>query len=198
MEVYIAEQTMLFLKACLVGFCLGAVYDGFRIMRIGVSLGKTAVFIEDMLFWLICSAVTVMFIMSANSGTVRGFVLVGEGLGAAVYFFTLSVPVMGCAKAIIKGVKAVLKLLYKIFIAPFVRLFKFLGKKTALAGKKMGLQRKKVENNARFALKRNRLLLYNLIYKHNSDMTDKKANMQRSERYEKKRRNKKTKNTSGA
>lgn len=122
MEIYIRDQLTAFLYAIVVGAALGALYDVFRVGRMVLGLrpggaetphvrlplvgdvvrdGKhggffaaAAVFVGDILFFAIATAVYLVFVFHASSGYNRWFLTVGAIGGFAAYFFTLGKLVM--------------------------------------------------------------------------------------------------------
>ena len=84
----IADQTRLFLLALGLGFLLGIVYDLFRVVRMAFTMRRAGVFIQDVLFFLTCAAVTFVFLLAVNQGEIRGFIIAGEGLGFLIYYFS--------------------------------------------------------------------------------------------------------------
>ena len=163
MKIEVAQQTMLFLQSCLLGIVLGFVYDIFRILRLALKSGVVVIFIEDILFWSMSAVVTFLFMLTENSGQLRVFVLLGECIGAVVYYLTVGALIMKISKAIIEAVKKLLHILYRIFIYPFVRLGGAICRRVAKIYKKTRINNKKVQNNVKFSLKHHHILLYNLM-----------------------------------
>ena len=163
--IEVNTQTVVFLQSLALGFALGLFYDVFRILRLAVRHSGAAVFLEDVLFFAFCAVVTFLFSLTAVSGHVRVFLVVGEFLGATLYYFSLGALVMRVSKVIIRFVKALLRLLYRIFIRPFVRLARFFARKGAKIGAKWGAKAKKVRATAQHGLKRQSVLVYNLYVK---------------------------------
>lgn len=93
-----ASQPSVFLAACLLGACLGLLYDVFRILRLAGGDGRGLVFFQDVLFALICLAVSTLYMLRAETGGVRLYVLAGEAVGAAAYELTLGMAVMKLAR----------------------------------------------------------------------------------------------------
>lgn len=109
-----SQPVLTFLMSCVVGGFLGFVYDVFRITRIAIKTGKIVIFIEDILFFLISTVVSFTFIVVDNKGEFRGMLLIGEVIGAVVYFLTISVVLLKCAKWIIDAIKWILCLFWRI------------------------------------------------------------------------------------
>lgn len=117
------NQTFVFLASCVLGFFLGMVYDAFRISRLAFKLNAVVVFIEDVLFFVIAAVSSFAFMLLENNGVLRGFLLIGEIVGAILYFSTLSLLIMKLASVIINAIKCILRVVYKILISPIVKLF---------------------------------------------------------------------------
>lgn len=161
MGISISEEALLFLKSCLLGAGLAAVYDIFRILRLAVRSGKIVVFIEDTLYFILIALATFTFMLFFSEGQIRAYILIGEFLGWLLYYYTIGALVFRMSKAIIRAIKAVLRWLYKIFIHPFVRLFGWIGKKICKffmnIRNKLKNQRQKAKNH----LKKKKALMYN-------------------------------------
>lgn len=128
-----ADQVWLFLEAVLLGAALGAVYDVFRILRLAFPNGRVLIFLEDMLYFALVGIVSFSFVLLQNGGVLRAFLLAGELLGAVLYFFSLGVLVMKAAQGIIRLVRGFLRFLFRIFVRPLIRLFRWIfGKCRAL------------------------------------------------------------------
>lgn len=177
--INVNAQTVIFLQSLLLGAALGLFYDMFRILRLTVPAPSAVVFAEDLIYFVFCAFVTFLFMMNTIYGSVRIFVLLGELLGASLYYFTVGAAVMKAAGALIRAVKWVLRLLYRLFVLPVIRLFCWVGKK--LAGKTAVFSRKagNFSRNIKICLKRQRALLYNLF---NTKKREKKAARKRSGR----------------
>jgi spore cortex biosynthesis protein YabQ len=99
--ISVASQPAVFLSACLIGACMGLLYDVFRILRLAGGNGKGFVFFQDVLFSLICLGVSALYLLRAGTGGVRLYVLAGEAAGAAAYELTLGILVMKLARLIV-------------------------------------------------------------------------------------------------
>lgn len=78
-----------FVQAIGIGYLIGIILELFRLLRHCFLKGKYAVFIQDILFFVISAAVTFVFILRSSFGVVRGYILIGEAVGFAVYLLTL-------------------------------------------------------------------------------------------------------------
>jgi spore cortex biosynthesis protein YabQ len=122
LEISIAQQTIAFLTACLFGMALGAIYDIFRIFRIAIPCGKIAVFIQDIIFWIICATLSFLFMLYTNTGEIRAFYIFGELLGFCIYYFTIGILVFKSAKAVTQFIKKLLRLFARFVLKPIWQL----------------------------------------------------------------------------
>lgn len=128
----IAEQTRIFLLSCGTGFLLGSVYDIFRFLRLAFSIKKRAVFIFDISFSLLATFISFIFILTANKGEVRWYIIAGEIIGLVIYYFALGEVVLKLFKNIISSVKKVNSVFLRLFSWPFK---KFKALKTHISDK---------------------------------------------------------------
>ncbi len=108
----IAQQTWLFLYTVLFGILFAAVYDTLRAFRRAVPHALFLIQLEDIVFWLGVGAASYWLMFSSNYGEIRGFCLLGLGLGTLLYGCTLS-------RFIVKGLSALLRTLVKILALPW-------------------------------------------------------------------------------
>lgn len=161
MGISVTGQSVVFLSACVFGMVLGLVYDIFRIIRVAVPHGGLAVFIEDVLFFLLCAVSTFLFLLYMSAGEIRFFVIIGEILGAALYYFSIGFLVYRSAKAIIGFLKKTLRLFWRFFSAPFRVIFGFVGNAFGKAVPKAQRLVKKPIKSARRHLHVDKKLMYN-------------------------------------
>ncbi len=139
------------LYALSLGALLCGFYDVFRLDRIIFKRGTVAVFLQDLLFWLISAFATVCLFILKTNGQTRIFVLLAMLIGFFIYRLTISrlidkiapfikIWVKKTRRFYIKGVMylgKIDKLLKKTIKLVFIRTF--LDKKEA----------KKAKNNAK-------------------------------------------------
>ena len=94
MEISIAVQTLVSLKAILLGTALSVVYDVLRAARRTAHAGVGATAVCDALFWAILLPALFVFVLTAADGEGRGYILLGMTLGGVLYFLTLSPPLL--------------------------------------------------------------------------------------------------------
>lgn len=107
MDFYIANQVLVFLYACGLGLGLSIVYDIFRILRTIFLKGKIAVFIEDILYFLIVSIALFVFQLTFTEGIIRSYVVIGALLGFVICHLTLGNLLVGIIGFVISKIKCV-------------------------------------------------------------------------------------------
>lgn len=157
-----SEQLTIFLGALLLGAVIGIILDVFRISRLAFTLPGVLILIEDLLFFALAAILTFSYMLSAVSGFIRSFIILGVGLGFLIYYLTVGALVMKISGAIINLIKKILQLLYKIFIMPIVWVISKFYKILLKLWNYIKNILKKHAKAAKYNLKRYNLLLYNL------------------------------------
>lgn len=143
----LTEETRLLLLSLCYGGVLMAVYDILRVFRRLTRHSFFAVGAEDFFYWIFVGIAVFLFLYRENDGTIRGFVLVGIGLGMLVFSKGISpfaVPAFSWLISRVIGVPfRALKHFLKKILKPPVKAAKALAK--ALR-KKMRKRLKKEKN----------------------------------------------------
>ncbi len=111
------------------GIFLGAVYDVFRILHLAAGRERSgaphliAVFLGDLLFAFFSAAAMILLTYAVNDGRFRWFAFVSAGIGFFAWQASAGRAVMKCADAVIRGVKAALRITKKIVSFLFAPLF---------------------------------------------------------------------------
>lgn len=157
----LAQQTKSFLLSLGFGFIMGVFYDLFRIIRISISKSQKIILPFDLAYCVFLAFCSYLFFLVVNEGDIRGFLLLGEGIGFAIYYFSLGVVVFRISEKIVNGIKRFISLLFKVFSSPFRRIFKKLQNVLGKFTKKLQKNSKKIKNKSKFHLKLRKHLLYN-------------------------------------
>lgn len=161
MGIHVADQTIDFLYALIFGGLLGVFYDIFRILRIAFPTRPLTVFIQDLSFWAVCAVVSFLFLLTNVDGSVRFFLLLGECIGATLYYFTVGSFVMKVAHIIIGAVKAVLGFVYQWGLLPIWRIFLWMSRIFLFPWRMLSEFVKNSLQRYKLRLKVRRLVLYN-------------------------------------
>lgn len=122
--ISIAEQTRLFLLSCGMGFLLGVLYEIFRLLRMMFSVKKRSTFIFDILYCLLATFLSFVFILTANRGAVRWYIIFGVAAGWIIYYFALGGIAVKFSRFITTCIKKTVTFSVKIIIAPFKAIWK--------------------------------------------------------------------------
>ena len=90
MTFSLAEQTLVFLESILLGAVSGLWYDACRAMRRTTHLDSFGTALVDFLFWMTTLGALFYFAVTSAAAQMRGYVLLGQGLGAVLYFLCFS------------------------------------------------------------------------------------------------------------
>lgn len=157
----LAAQTKGFLLSMGLGFIMGFFYDLFRIIRLAVSQKKAFIIMFDLIYCIFLCFMSFIFSMTVNEGQFRLYLLLGEAIGFAVYYFSLGVVVFTLSEKFVKAVRNGLKKILAIIFFPFRWLF---GKLKGIFNGILQFSRKnckKLKNKSKILLKVNKHLLYN-------------------------------------
>ena len=132
MELNVARQTIGFLLSILLGGSFGVLYDCFRVFRLFILKNPILVFIEDVLYFFICSVITFGFLIEYTDGSIRLYALAGIFFGAFIYYLTIGRIVFAAVKKIAAFIKRCLSFLLR----PVSRLVRLLIKAVVFLFKK--------------------------------------------------------------
>ena len=147
LDLYLSQKTLalLFVYASLAGFCLGGVYDLFRVLR--MLFGDTGaysatkgqgrrplplavlLFGTDLLFMLTATVTLILLCYYINDGQLRAPAVIGMACGFFVYVHTLGRLVMALSRRIVHGIRRLLMLLIRLLIIPLKGLWSLTGKR---------------------------------------------------------------------
>ncbi|WP_010168910.1 spore cortex biosynthesis protein YabQ [Candidatus Epulonipiscium viviparus] len=114
----VSDQAALFWECIKIGIVMGAIYDLLRIARKIIKHIDILVHIEDILYWVTCSFIAFGVLYMHNYADIRPFSIIGIGLGAAMYFLTLSIIFMKIATEIINFIHACIIRIYNLILIP--------------------------------------------------------------------------------
>ncbi|MBE6738946.1 MAG: hypothetical protein E7565_01355 [Ruminococcaceae bacterium] len=112
-EITVKSQIFTFFYAMILGVVLSVFFDFFRTLRISYKHIKVVVFIEDIVFFLISTFLTFMFLMSRCNGEFRTYAVSAILIGFFIYRISLSKIILPTSVII---TKFFIKLFGKIFL----------------------------------------------------------------------------------
>lgn len=122
----LSTQLYAFGIVMLAGISLGALFDVFRVIRGLLRPGFLATPLLDLLFWVVCTPVLIIYLLLANWGELRGYVAIALVLGFVFYKLFLSGIVLTLLLWIVRGVSNLLSLviMFLLWLLTFpIRLF---------------------------------------------------------------------------
>lgn len=127
MYMAFSPPSKIFLMSILLGLGFGALWDIFRILRLGIPSGKIIIFIQDVVYCLVVCLSTLIFFYFFTFGGFRFFVFIGEFFGFIIYYFTIGHIVFNIFKIIIHFLHKIIWLLtwpFRKFITKMLCFFK--------------------------------------------------------------------------
>lgn len=148
----ITVELHFFLVSILWGAIILLAYDALRILRRLIRHNSFFLALEDLIFWVIASVFIFSMIFKLNNGTIRGFSVLGMGIGMILYHYIFS-------DMVVKIITGAIRLLFKPFTLFCRQLMKLLV--PALAGIKRAInypivRLKKKMKSVKITLRQNR------------------------------------------
>lgn len=136
METSVQTQLFIFISGIISGGILGATYDAFRLQRHLFRMSKTAVAMQDILYWLLAAFFVLRVMLATNNGVVRAFELASIAIGGLLYLKFCSTS---CSRILLKSMQLIHKLANLIIVIvafPFLLIIKIFHKPCKLATQK--------------------------------------------------------------
>lgn len=105
MDFSVYSQLILFLSAVVFSLIVGIEYDFFRIFRVVFTSGKTVVFFEDLIFFILCAVEFLIFCFFFANGEIRLYVVLVCVAGFSLYYLTVGRCIYGKLKNTILKIK---------------------------------------------------------------------------------------------
>lgn len=156
------EQAMIFFTSLGVGFLLGVLYDVMRAFRLSFDRGKAVTVIIDLLYFSLVAFCSYVYILAANKGEVRSYIIAGELIGAVFYYFSLGAVAMKITDRLAAFLKKIRSVVFKTICTPPALLKKGF---SCFFRKMSSLLKKKQKNSQKIRKKhlpKLRLYVYNL------------------------------------
>ncbi|MBH1940737.1 spore cortex biosynthesis protein YabQ [Mobilitalea sibirica] len=118
MNIAITVELQFFLISILWGVILLFAYDILRVIRRLIKHNSFFLAFEDLIFWVIASVFIFAMLYVKNNGIIRGFSVMGMGIGMVVYHYILSdwmvKTVTKLIYILLKPIKLLMKQLHRI------------------------------------------------------------------------------------
>ena len=128
MPADVNAQTIQFLACAASGGAIGILYTLFAAIRRGFSFGRIATFFVDLIFWIAGTVVFFCILHISCSGEITWYGLLGVILGMVLYLASVSRIVYPLLLNLVNLIKKILMICIKVFIMPFYKIFKVLGR----------------------------------------------------------------------
>lgn len=116
----LSMQLYAFAITMLAGASIGLAFDLYRVIRALLRPGTLATILMDLCFWLVLAPVVVVYLLLANWGELRFYVLVGIGIGLAFYYLLISRTVIRLALGLAHLISFVISLICQMVFALLV------------------------------------------------------------------------------
>lgn len=105
MAFTVGAQLFLFLASLAFSVIIGVEYDIFRVTRLIFHFGVWAVFIEDLIFFILCSVEFFLFCFIFNNGEIRLYIIFSCCAGCLIYYLTVGKFIYLKMKRLILNIK---------------------------------------------------------------------------------------------
>lgn len=122
MVIPLSMQFRIIMYSFMAGLMTGFIFDIYRIIR-GRKVIKYIVFIEDILFWILCSLIVFVFLLYTQFAVLSVYVYIYLIFGIIFYLWFFSKFFLKAEKKMVNFVLKFLRVLIKFFIYPFKILF---------------------------------------------------------------------------
>ena len=123
------EQFKLFFVAIMLGIIGGLVYGIISIFRKYVIHNIVAVYIEDIIFWVIYALTSFLVMLTLNYGDIRPYIVFGVFIGLIIYVIFIHRLVIKLLSPIITIIRLFIEIIltpFDIILYPFKKLLLFL------------------------------------------------------------------------
>ena len=126
MPVNVNQQTVVFFACILTGLLSGIFCDAISIIATKLRFKKGAVFVKDILFWILTLAFFFTVIYRINGAELRWYVFLGGGFGGLVYILLLRCAAVKIISRVLGILGAIIAKILKILTYPVRLLMKLL------------------------------------------------------------------------
>ncbi|SFU89189.1 spore cortex biosynthesis protein YabQ [Clostridium sp. DSM 8431] len=117
MPLELSVQFNIVIYSLLAGILTGMFFDVYRIIR-GLNVNKILIWIEDLLFWILCSGIIFTFLLYFNYAFLGVYVYLFIFISLILYFKILSEKIIKIEKIIIMKIFKGFRITFKNIIYP--------------------------------------------------------------------------------
>lgn len=129
-EICNSFQIISFLYALALGVIYCVIYDFLRSIRQIIPHKDITVFFEDIIYFLIISILTFIFLMATTNGSVRSYILVGISFGFCLSNIFISRYIIYVFRYLLKWILALFLLVSTVYYKVFTKIFEIISKIT--------------------------------------------------------------------
>ena len=118
MPLDLSVQFDIVIYSLLAGLLTGVLFDAYRIIR-GSNINKIVIWIEDLLFWMLCAVIIFTFLLYVNYAFLGFYVYLFIFLSLILYFKLVSNKVIKIEIIIKTETLKVIRIIFKNIIYPF-------------------------------------------------------------------------------
>lgn len=118
MPLDLSVQFDIVIYSLLAGLLTGVLFDAYRIIR-GSNISKIVIWIEDLLFWMLCAVIIFTFLLYVNYAFLGFYVYLFIFLSLILYFKLVSNKVIKIEIIIKTETLKVIRIIFKNIIYPF-------------------------------------------------------------------------------
>lgn len=118
MPLDLSVQFDIVIYSLLAGLLTGVFFDAYRIIR-GSNISKIVIWIEDLLFWMLCAVIIFTFLLYVNYAFLGFYVYLFIFLSLILYFKLVSNKVIKIEIIIKTETLKVIRIIFKNIIYPF-------------------------------------------------------------------------------
>ena len=118
MPLELRVQLNIVIYSLLAGLLTGTFFDAYRVIR-GSNVNKIVMWIEDLLFWVLCAVIIFTFLLYLNYAFLGIYVYMFMFLSLLIYFKLVSNKIVKIEKIIKMELLKVIRIIFKNVIYPF-------------------------------------------------------------------------------
>lgn len=118
MPLDLSVQFDIVIYSLLAGLLTGVLFDAYRIIR-GSNINKIVIWIEDLLFWMLCAVIIFTFLLYVNYAFLGFYVYLFIFLSLILYFKLVSNKVIKIEITIKMETLKFIRIIFKNIIYPF-------------------------------------------------------------------------------
>ena len=139
MGVSVEQQMQVFIGAIAAGCVFGIIYDIFRAVRALMPPPSVIVFLQDLLYAVLCACICFTYILLMNWGQPRAYIFAGAAIGFVIYFNTVGAVFIKAFRRVTFAVKKALNRFFAAIGRKIKEICRKLWKKTWKVRKKLKL-----------------------------------------------------------